>query len=184
MFPRYDERVEQLARDEQNAPPFLGDELDQVLHLRLAHEASVGIAEENDVVGEKALLGGRKRRHRGTVLLAVGRVGRQQHDIQVDGLVALEIILQVAELVTRLGVDIKNLELLLAHRDRALDAVVIRLKFARQRIDLDDELAFAGRLGPIDELDPLRLTAGRGVDFDCFDLARGLGIARARLAAP
>ncbi len=100
------QRVEELAGDEQDAAPLLGDELDQVLHLRLAQEAGVGVAEDHDVVGEEIVLGRRKRRQGGAVLLAVLRIGREQDDVQVDRLVALEIVLQIAEFVPRLAVDV------------------------------------------------------------------------------
>ena len=83
-------------------------------------KAGVGVAEEHHVVSEQVVLGGREGRQGRAVLLAVFRVGREEDDVQVDRLVAFEIVLQVAELVARFAVDVEDLELLLADRDHAL----------------------------------------------------------------
>ena len=92
------ERVEVLGPgDEQEPAPLLGDELDEVLHLRGAQEAGVGVAEQDDVVGEEVFLGGGEGGQRRPVLLAVLGVGREQDDAQVDRLLALEEVLQVAD---------------------------------------------------------------------------------------
>ena len=115
--PLVGERVEALARDEQDAAPLLGDELGEVLHLRDAQEARVGVADQDDVVVEQLVLGGGERRQGRAVLLAVLGVGREQDDAQVDRLLALQVVLQVAVLVARLAIDEEDLELLLADVD-------------------------------------------------------------------
>ena len=128
--PPVGERVEELARDEQDAPPLLRDELGEVLHLRGAEEAGVGVAEEDDVVGEQLFLGGGEGGQRRAVLLAVLGVGREEDDAQVDRLLAFQEVLEVAVLVARLAIDEQDLELLLADVDGALDPVVLGLELA------------------------------------------------------
>ncbi len=165
------QRVEQLARDEEDAAPLLGDELDEVLHLRVAEEAGVGVAEDHDVVAEQLVLRRREGRQGGAVLLAVLGVRGEEHDVQVDRLVAFEVVLQVAELVAGLAVDVEDLELLLADRDDPLDPVVVGLELAGLGLDLDDEGPLAGRLGPVDQLDALGLAVGGRVDLLGLEVA-------------
>ena len=73
--------------------------------------------------------------------------------------------LEITELVSRLGVDIEDLELLLADRNHARDLVVVCLELAGARLDFQDVSAFAGCLGMIDQLHAPGLTFCRGIDL-------------------
>ena len=154
------QRVERLARDEEDAAPLLGHELGEILHLRVAQEARVGITHDHHVECEQLVLGGGECRQGRAVLLAVLGIRREQHHAQVDRLLALEVILQVAELVAGLALHQQHLELLLADGDHALDPVVLDLKLARLGLDLQDERALARGLGPVHQLDPPGLAVG------------------------
>ena len=126
-MPRYDRGLKSSPATNRT-PPLLGDKLDQVLHLRVAEESGVGITKDNDVVVKEGVLGSGKVDRAERSCWAIGGIGREQDDLQVDGLVTLEVILEIAELVTRLGVDIKNLELFFAYGDRPRDLVVVGLE--------------------------------------------------------
>ena len=127
--------------------------------------------------------------------MAAGNVGRAERSCSLYSgsdesrttfrsidLVALEVVLQVAELVARLAVDEEDLELLLADGDDPLDPVVVGLELAGPRIDLDDEGPLAGRLGPMDQLDALGLAVA-GASTSLVSSSRSaFGIVRAGLA--
>jgi len=114
------ERVEVLARDEHQAAALLGDELDEVLHLRRVQEGGVGVAQDDHVVGEQAVGPVLQRRELGErvgVLLGVFGVAGEEHDLQVDRLISLQEALEVAELVAGFPLDDQHLELVLADVD-------------------------------------------------------------------
>ncbi len=164
--------------EEQDAAAFLGHELDEVLHLRGAQEARVGIAEEDHIISEQLVLGRRERRQRRSVLLAVLGVGREQDDAQVDRFLAFEVVLQVAILVPGLAVDEQDLELLLANVDRPFEPVVLDLELAGLGLDFKNVGNFTRFLGPVADLDPEGLAVGRGRDLQGLEVAHRLGIGR------
>ncbi len=176
--PAVGERVELVARDEEHAAALLGDELGQVGHLGLRQVARVGVADDHHVVLEEVVLRGREGRQRVEVLVRILGVGRQQDDLQLDRLLALEEVLEVAELVPRLVVDEEDLELLLADVDGPLEPVVGRVELAVLQVDLDDVSDLAGLLRPVRDLDPLRLAVGRGLHGDRFEQSLGVRIGR------
>ena len=73
-----------------------------------------------------------------------------QHGLQLDRAVALEHVLQVAELVVRIGLHQQHADLLLADADQPLLAVVVGLGFVGQvltSMTYSNSPTFVGRYG-------------------------------------
>ncbi len=157
------EWVELLAGYEQHPATFFRDELDEVLHLGLAEERGVRVTDEHNVIGKQIVLGCREGRQCGAVLFAVLGVGGEQDHIQIDRFLAVEIILEVAELVPRLAVNVEDLEFFLTDVDDPFDAVVLGLEFPRLLFDLNDESPLARGRRPVNQLDALGMTVARRV---------------------
>lgn len=102
---------------------------------------------------------------RAAILFAELGIGGEQDHVQLDRVLAIEVVLQVAELISRLAVHVEDLELLLADRDHPLDAIVIFLELAGLRINLDDVDLLAGYLGSIDQLDAIGLAVAGRIDL-------------------
>ena len=105
------------------------------------------------------------------------QVGLLQDRVEGDRFVALEQVAQVAELKTRIGLDQQDVNLLLAHLDRARLPVVLRLKLARLRLGFHDELELADLGGAEGNADRLRLPSGPTVTSTLANTA-GLSFSR------